>query len=294
MMKRLRALPLSYSGVWSRRRDSNPRPRALQACSSIGIRHKGAGSDKGWETRPMLYPIELRHRLRDRGRIRTGNRRLHVVPQAFVAQSDWLTTRVVRTLPVLLSECDQPGLEPEPFGLPCIPTGIRQPKCLRSSATIGAGRIFLSYRTCARPGIEPGPPGDTGRSTCSPAGIRAAQNCFKDQIGADELLSRRTGLNVVPTAFDPESFPECRALPGPSSILTEPCSALPPREGGPRHKTAPTLPPPWRQTASDSITPTQWSPLSSPFAKVARISNTASEKPPTFRMSARSCACVEP
>ena len=46
-------------------------------------------------------------------------------------------------------------------------------------------------------------------------------------------------------------------------------------------------------TATPSITPTQWSALSSPLAKVARISNTASENPPTFRMSARSAACVE-
>lgn len=35
---KLRALPLSYGPVCWSHRDSNPEPRAYEACSSIGIR----------------------------------------------------------------------------------------------------------------------------------------------------------------------------------------------------------------------------------------------------------------
>lgn len=43
-----------------------------------------------------------------------------------------------------------------------------------------------------------------------------------------------------------------------------------------------------------SIAPTKWLEPSSPFAKSETISNTASEKPPTFSTSSRSATCVEP
>ena len=73
--ERLRALPLSYPGVWSRRRDSNPRPRRLQRCSSFSIRHeKGIRGDKFAGNNFQCSSIELRDGLRRHGRTRTGNR----------------------------------------------------------------------------------------------------------------------------------------------------------------------------------------------------------------------------
>lgn len=61
---------------------------------------------------PMLYPVELRGRLRGHGRTRTGNLRRHVVSQAFVAQNGRLTTRGVRTRPVSLRSAGRAGVEP--------------------------------------------------------------------------------------------------------------------------------------------------------------------------------------
>ena len=61
---------------------------------------------------PMLYPVELRGRLRNRGRIRTGNLRRHVVSQAFVAQKWRLTTREARTRPDSLQSAGRAGVEP--------------------------------------------------------------------------------------------------------------------------------------------------------------------------------------
>lgn len=49
----------------------------------------------------------------------------------------------------------------------------------------------------------------------------------------------------------------------------------------------------WLYNSIASINPTQWAGFNSPAAKLAMISKTASEKPPTFRMSSRSAACVE-
>ena len=52
----------------------------------------------------MLYPVELRGRFRDRGRLRTGHLRSHVVPQAFAAKSERLTTRLGENPVRLLAE----------------------------------------------------------------------------------------------------------------------------------------------------------------------------------------------
>lgn len=71
-MKRVRALPLSYPGVWSRGRDSNPRPRALQACSSISIRHKIHRDNEG-SGNEFALPTELRAGSPRHGRSRTGD-----------------------------------------------------------------------------------------------------------------------------------------------------------------------------------------------------------------------------
>lgn len=51
-------------------------------------------------------------------------------------------------------------------------------------------------------------------------------------------------------------------------------------------------PAPIRQSTIRSISSTQRSAPDPSAAKAAIASNTASEKPPTLRMSARSCACV--
>ena len=176
---------------------------------------------------PMLHPVELRGGLRNRGRIRTGNLRRHVVSQAFVAQNGRLTTRGVRTPAVLLAEHDRPGVEPEPCGLPCIPTGIRQPKCSGSGATSWARRICLSYRVRTRPGIEPGPPGQTGRSTCSPAGIPAASRVSKIKLGPTSR-DAETGhsTDVVSTAFGPESCVSFQREGSREPTLTAPSPCL--------------------------------------------------------------------
>ena len=81
---------------------------------------------------------------------------------------------------------------------------------------------------------------------------------------ADKELSRRTVLECSPDGIRPERG----TVPG---------------RAGHEPRPVPTLPPRWRQTASDSITPTQWSALSSPAANWARIPNTESEKPPTLQ-----------
>ena len=47
-------------------------------------------------------------------------------------------------------------------------------------------------------------------------------------------------------------------------------------------------------TSIFSISPTQWAGPSVPSLKRMIVSNTASEKPPTFKMSSRSGACVVP
>lgn len=192
---------------------------------------------------------------------------------------------------------------------PCNPTGIRQPKCSGSGATSWARRICLSYRVRTRPGIEPGPPGHTGRSTCSPAGILAASRVSKIKLGPTSRDAETGHLtDVVSTAFGPESCvrhrPSFRRSRGDESHsspnrassprLLRNLLALRPRRAGCRHEAASRPPVRVAHTATPSITPTQWSALSSPLANVARSSNTASENPPTFRMSARSCACVEP
>lgn len=50
----------------------------------------------------------------------------------------------------------------------------------------------------------------------------------------------------------------------------------------------------WCQTSIFSISPTQWAEPIEPLANVATASNTASENPPTFKISSRSIACVVP
>ena len=155
----------------------------------------------------------------------------------------------MRTPAVLLVERDRPGVEPEPCGLPCILTGIRQPEYSGSGATSWARRICLSYRVGTRPGIEPGPPGHTGRSTCSPAGIPAASRVSKIKLGptsrdAETGTFNRCSLDGIrPRKLH---FDSKRRLPRAYAY----CSLSPPErgegwgEGNALHSLAPPLPAP--------------------------------------------------
>ena len=205
---------------------------------------------------------------------------------------------------------------------PCIPTGIRQPKCGRIRSVCGArlcrahfaGRAGASAASISELSVRMLTPfaslrSEVGSTESRPTQRRAAsKRVSKIKLGPTSR-DAETGhsTDVVSTAFGPESCvrhrPSFRRRRGDESHsspnrassrrLLRNLLALRPRRAGCRPEAASRPPVRVAHTATPSITPTQWSALSSPLAKVARSSKTASENPPTFRMSARSAACVE-
>jgi hypothetical protein len=179
--------------------------------------------------------------LRNRGRIRTGNLRRHVVSQAFVAQNGRLTTRGVRTPAVLLAEHDRPGVEPEPCGLPCIPTGIRQPKCGRIRSVGGArlcrahfaGRAGASAASISELSVRMLTPfaslrSEVGSTESRPTQRRAAsKRVSKIKLGPTSR-DAETGhsTDVVSTAFGPESCVSFQREGSREPTLTAPSPCL--------------------------------------------------------------------
>jgi hypothetical protein len=139
--------------------------------------------------------------LRNRGRIRTGNLRRHVVSQAFVAQNGRLTTRGVRTRPVSLRSAERAGVEPARLAALSLYSHrhspakvwthpfrrwgetLSSPLCRQSRRERGE-HLGVERQDAHSVRLAPLGSGLDGVSPHPKAGC--VQTCFKDQVGTDK------------------------------------------------------------------------------------------------------------
>ena len=143
----------------------------------------------------------------------------------------------------------------------------------------------LSYRTAkARPGLEPG----TSRLNVVPPAFAAGFRVWRQSLtrASQSTFEGKPGTGVEP------------ALPCTPAGIRQPTSEEADKTTGetqhfsrcsPFRHSAPSFS---SYSLTVSIRATQWSASSLPEANAEITSNTWSEKPPIFRMSSRSAACV--
>ncbi len=224
-------------------------------------------------------------------------------------------TRVCEIILLGYRPCGRGGFEPPTSRLAAgAPTMESREHSPREGCDDEGWRTHCSTSELQAPGGMVDPTGlEPATDGVPPAFVTKHDRPWRRRCARGELPTRgrrrvsgtpRSGGGCTPALHSPWIQPGGRGVPGQRRRSGAPCAAgCPARLRGPmesrRHSSqprpdarSPGRPAPIRQSTIRSISSTQRSAPDPASAKAAIASNTASEKPPTLRMSARSCACV--